>query len=132
MPFYRAVVRPDLLDESRREAFSRDVVDVHCGVTGAPPSFVHVLVSEDRTGQLGDGRNASIVGTIRSGRNEAQKAEITSRLSAALAERAGVAADTVDAALRDIDASYTMEGGVLLPEPGSPEEEAWKALGSAS
>jgi hypothetical protein len=28
----------------------------------------------------------------------------------------------------DIEASYVMEGGKLLPEPGSPEEDDWKAL----
>ena len=47
--------------------------------------------------------------------------------TALLAERAGVAADAVTVHTADIEASYTMEGGVLLPEPGSVEEEAWKA-----
>ena len=28
----------------------------------------------------------------------------------------------------DIEASYVMEGGKLLPEPGSPEEDDWKVL----
>ena len=40
---------------------------------------------------------------------------------------AGVGADTVSTSSRDIGASFTMEGGELLPEPGSPEEDAWKA-----
>ena len=49
----------------------------------------------------------------------------------ALADRAQVDAATVATATTDIEASYTMEGGALLPEPGTPEEEAWKLLGSA-
>ena len=36
MPFYHATVRPGLLSSSAREGFANDVVDVHCGVTGAP------------------------------------------------------------------------------------------------
>ncbi|MEO1059651.1 MAG: tautomerase family protein [Actinomycetota bacterium] len=132
MPLYRALVRPQLLDLEQRQAFATDVVDVHCGVTGAPPSFVHVVYADDDDGHLADGQNAAVFGTIRHGRNAEQKNEITSRLSAALAGHAGVAADTVTTTLADIDASYTMEGGVLLPDPGTPEEAEWKAMGAPS
>ena len=52
MPFYHATVRPDLLSEAERRRFAADVVDVHCDVTGAPPSFVHVLVTDDHDGVL--------------------------------------------------------------------------------
>jgi len=128
MPFYRVLVRPGLLTAEQRQDFANDVVDVHCGVTGAPRSFVHVLFVEDD--RLPEGRNGSILGTIRSGRNDEQKAEIASQLDAALSRRAGVDADTITTVSRDIEASFTMEGGALLPEPGSPEEAAWKAIGS--
>ena len=124
MPLYHAHLRPDLLTEDQRREFSQDVVDIHCGITGAPPSFVHALFTE---GDLPDGANAVINGTIRAGRNDDQKAEIATRMSQALAARAGVDASTVTTSARDIDASYTMEGGVLLPEPGSAEEQAWMA-----
>ena len=124
MPLYHAHLRTDLLTEEQRQAFSQDAVDIHCGITGAPPSFVHALFSE---GDVPEGMNAVINGTIRAGRNDEQKAEIHERMSRALAERAGVDASTVTTSTRDIDASYTMEGGVLLPEPGSADEQAWMA-----
>ena len=127
MPFYHAIVRPELLSDEQRQRFAQEVVDVHCGVTGAPPSFVHVLITEDDRGRLEQGRNASINGTIRSGRTPAQKDEIATRLSQALAGLAAVDPGTVETRTRDIEASFTMEGGSLLPEPGTPEEEAWKA-----
>ena len=123
MPFYRTNIRPGLLDIDGRARFSRDVVDVHCGVTGAPPSFVHVLFTE--TNAMPDEVDGQVFGTIRSGRNGDQKVEIAERLSALLAERAGVAVAAVTVTTADIEASYTMEGGVLLPEPGSVEEAAW-------
>ncbi|MEM9655438.1 MAG: tautomerase family protein [Actinomycetota bacterium] len=127
MPFYHALVRPDLMAESQRQRFAADVVDVHCDVTGAPPSFVHVLVTEDRDQQLPDGRTGVVNGTIRAGRTADQKAELADRISVALASAAAVDRDTVSTSTRDIEASFTMEGGVLLPEPGSQEEAAWMA-----
>lgn len=124
MPFYRTNIRPGLLDLEARAVFSQDVVDVHCGVTGAPPSFVHVMYTE--TDAMPDGIDGQVFGTIRSGRNGEQKAEIAARLSVLLSERAGVPVDAVTVSTADIEASYTMEGGVLLPEPGSAEEAAWQ------
>ena len=126
MPFYHAVVRPGTLDEPARQAFANDVVETHCGVTGAPPSFVHVLFSDDTTGRLDGELTCSVVGTIRSGRTDAQKALIVDGLRSAFAGRAAVDPTTVAVSTRDIEASFTMEGGALLPEPGSPEEDAWK------
>ncbi|MGI9616019.1 MAG: tautomerase family protein [Acidimicrobiales bacterium] len=125
VPFYHALVRPNLLTESQRQRFATDVVDVHCDVTGAPRSFVHVLVTEDHDQQLPEEQAAAVNGTIRSGRNADQKAEIATRINVALATTADVALDTVSTTTRDINASHTMEGGVLLPEPGSQEEAAW-------
>ena len=130
MPFYHALVRPGLLPQTKRGEFANDVVEIHCGVTGAPPSFVHVLVTEDEHGRLPDGCDGTVIGTIRAGRTEDQKAEMARRISAALARRGGVDPTAVSTTTRDIEASYTMEGGALLPEPGSPEEEAWKLIGS--
>lgn len=131
MPFYHALVRPGLLTEPQRQGFANDVVDIHCEVTGAPRSFVHVLVTEDESGRLPGSTQGSIRGTIRAGRTEGQKQEMTQRLSEALAGRCGVEPAVVTATTRDIEASFTMEGGALLPEPGSPEEEAWKLIGQA-
>ncbi len=125
MPFYHAHVRPELMNEAQRQRLAQHVVDVHCDVTGAPPSFVHVLVTEDDGEQLQAAETAFVQGVIRAGRNDAQKAEIETRIREGLAETAQVDSSTVRAATRDIQASYTMEGGVLLPEPGSAEERAW-------
>ena len=132
MPLYRTLVRPGLLDASQREAFANDVVDVHCGVTGAPRSFVHVLYAEDGDGRLDEGQNALVFGTIRNGRTAEQKQEIATRLSDALAAHAAVERDTVAVVSVDIESSFTMEGGKLLPEPGSAEEDAWKSIGTSS
>ena len=128
MPFYHATVRPELLTEPQRQTFASDVVGIHCDVTGAPPSFVHVLVTEDDRDHLPDNLTGIVNGTIRAGRTGTQKAEIAERISAALAATADVDPSTVSTTTRDIEASFTMEGGVVLPEPGSDEEAAWIAF----
>tara|TARA_S200000501_G_C20760220_1_gene715767 strand:- start:73 stop:333 length:261 start_codon:yes stop_codon:yes gene_type:complete len=86
------------------------------------------MITED-SGLLPEGQNGRISITIRAGRTDEQKSEMRERLSALLAQRAGVDATTISATSRDIDASFTMEGGALLPEPGAAEEAAWKAAG---
>ena len=125
MPFYQTTVRPNLTTEDQRRQFAAAVVEVHCDVTGAPPSFVHALVVDDPGSRLETNEAASIHGVIRAGRTDAQKAEIVERLRTALAEIVNLPVDQISASTRDIEASFTMEGGVLLPEPGSPEEAAW-------
>lgn len=132
MPMYVTLTSPGLLSAAQREAFARAVVEVHCGVTGAPPSFVHVLYADDDRRGPGEGPAAVVSGTIRHGRTPTQKQEIIRRLRAALAAVAGIDTETVEVRLTDIDASHVMEGGRLLPEPGSAEEQEWKALGTAS
>ncbi len=127
MPLYRTLTRPDLLGRAERQAFANDVVEVHCDITGAPPSFVHVVFAEDDGGQLTDGQNALVLGTIRHGRTDDQKAELVGRLRSSLASRAAVSEETIAAVTVDVEASFTMEGGKLLPEPGSAEEAEWKA-----
>ncbi len=127
MPLYRTIIRPGLIDVGARQDFAGDVVDVHCGVTGAPRSLVHVLYVEDDGGRLADDHDAVVLGTIRHGRTGDQKERISAALTEALARRAGIPADAIGVRIADIPASYTMEDGKILPEPGSPEEEAWKA-----
>ena len=123
MPFYHATVRPGLLSSSAREGFANDVVAVHCGVTGAPPSFVHVLITEDTNGALPEGSNAVVAGVIRAGRTDEQKAEIVSELTESVSDALGLDAAEVAVVTVDIPSRWNMEGGELLPEPG--EEAAW-------
>ena len=99
MPTYRTLTTPGLLDVEARQAYAKDVTEIHCDVTGAPPSFVHVVYADD------DGQ---------------------------LADYADVGVEIISASVVDIDASYTMESGVSLPEPGSPAEAEWKAMGAST
>ena len=102
---------------------------IHCEVTGAPPKFVHVFFFEDGPmPPLGD-KTAMLYGQIRAGRTDHQKAQIASEMHASVCEHTGLSADSIHAFTTDTPASWVMEGGDVLPEPG--EEEAWLAAHEA-
>ena len=68
-------------------------------------------------------------GSIRAGRNEEQKTQIIDEMRQAIHEHAGLALDDINVVIRDTPASWVMEGGDIMPEPG--EEEAWFAAHEA-
>ena len=123
MPLYRCAIREGLSSEEQRAQIAREAVRVHCGVTGAPPSFVHAFFQERPPSELPDGQAAFVFGTIRWGRTAEQKAEIVSDLRSSVATALGCADHEVGVATVDIPSKWNMEGGSLLPEPG--EEAAW-------
>lgn len=123
MPLYRCAVRDGLTTEAQRAAIAKDVVRIHCDVTGAPPSFVHAFFQELPQAELPAGKAAFVLGSIRWGRTDEQKARIVSELSNAIARTVGCVAADVGVITADIPSKWNMEGGELLPEPG--EEAAW-------
>ena len=125
MPLYRFALREGSSTEAQRAQIAKEVVRIHCGVTGAPPSFVHAFFSEAAKGQLPEGKAVVVLGSIRSGRSAEQKECIVSELTEAVADATGLGADEIRVATVDVPASWVMEGGALLPEPG--EEAAWLA-----
>ena len=125
MPLYRFALRDGLTTEAQRAAIAKDVVRIHCDVTGAPPSFVHAFFRELPVGELPGGKAAFVLGSIRWGRTDEQKARIVRELSEAIARAVGCDADEVGVVTVDIPSKWNMEGGELLPEPG--EEAEWLA-----
>jgi phenylpyruvate tautomerase PptA (4-oxalocrotonate tautomerase family) len=125
MPLYRFGLREGSSSETQRAQIAKDVVRIHCGVTGAPPSFVHAFFFEAPADALPDGKAAFVLGSIRWGRSDAQKAEIASELTHSVSDALGLDAAEVAVVTVDIPSRWNMEGGELLPEPG--EEEAWLA-----
>ncbi len=123
MPLYRCAIREGLSSEAQRSQIAKEVVRIHCGVTGAPPSFVHAFFHERPSSELPEGRSAFVLGTIRWGRTDEQKAEIVSELTKSVATALGCSESEVGVVTVDIPSKWNMEGGSLLPEPG--EEAAW-------
>ena len=120
MPFYRCVVPKDSVAYEQRSAVARAFTDVHCGSTGAPRSFVHVAFDEtdsrQETPYFVDGFN-------RAGRPQALKDQLLADLIGAFREVTGVSAAQVSGRINEGPASWTMEGGMVLPEPGAETAE---------
>jgi 4-oxalocrotonate tautomerase family enzyme len=112
-----------LTQEGQRARIAKEIVRIHCGVTGAPATFVHAFFSEAAPRALPAGRRAFVLGSIRAGRSDEQKQQIVREVTDAVADALGCKPAEVGVATADVPASWIMEGGELLPEPG--DEAAW-------
>ena len=129
MPLYICNAKAGAVPQDAKAKIADDITRIHCEVTGAPATFVHVFFFEDGPQPpLGD-KTAMIFGQIRAGRTDGQKAQIREEMGAALTQHAEIAPEELTVFTTDTPASWVMEGGDVLPEPG--EEEAWLAAHDA-
>lgn len=126
MPLYLCSSAKNLIAEERKPAIAKELTHIHCDVTGAPSSFVHVFFVAPDDASEG---SVSLFGSIRGGRSDDQKTAITSRMSDAVARLADLDPATVSMGTVDVPAKWAMEGGDIMPEPG--EEAAWFAAHAA-
>ncbi|KWV91994.1 tautomerase family protein [Erythrobacter sp. YT30] len=123
MPLYICNAKAGAVPENAKAKIAEDVTRIHCEVTDAPPTFVHVFhFADGPMPPLGD-KQVMLYGQIRHGRTDDQKAEIVSQMQASVVEHTGLAPEAVHVFTTDTPASWVMEGGDILPEPG--EEDEW-------
>ena len=123
MPLYICNSRKGTLDSAAKQKIARAITDTHCSVTGAPPLFVHAVFFEEAPQFPLQDKALFVRGTIRKGRTEDQKDQIASSIRKALALHGDTDATSVEAMIRETPASWVLEGGEIMPEPG--EEDAW-------
>jgi phenylpyruvate tautomerase PptA (4-oxalocrotonate tautomerase family) len=119
MPLYICSTPADTLDDAKRRHLAEEITRIHCDLTGAPATFVHVVFDDSKTAA------SSVFGRIRAGRSDATKAELARQMAQAVADVVGIDGSKVGVVTSDVPASWVMEGGALLPEPG--EEDDWLA-----
>ncbi len=125
MPLYICSSRKNALDDKAKQEIAKSITNIHCSVTGAPASFVHAFFFEDsRQFPLND-KELIVRGTIRRGRSDQQKTEIKQAVNAALVKHSNADEHQVESLIRETPASWVMEGGEIMPEPG--EEDEWFA-----
>ena len=122
MPVYRCITPAGSLALSQRQAIAKAFTDIHCDSTGAPRSFVHVFFA-DHDGQA-DRPSYYMAGNNRAGRPREVRDALLSSLCDALASIAEVPRTSVDGHIAESPASWAMEGGEILPEPGE-EGPTW-------
>ncbi|QUR66095.1 4-oxalocrotonate tautomerase [Mycobacterium spongiae] len=120
MPLYTVSTRRPLpLDV--RESVAMMITDVHCEHTGAPRTFVNVYYSHNVP--LRPGIELDVFGSVRGGRTLQTNDNVEDDMVDQLAKLTGIAPSRIDFSIFPVPASWIMEGGVVLPEPG--EEDSW-------
>ena len=123
MPLYMCNSAKGAIDDAAKPKIAADITRIHCDVTGAPPQFVHAFFVEEAPGRPLAGKAASLFGSIRAGRTDAQKAQIVSQMRQSIHTHTGIALEDIAAITADTPASWVLEGGHIMPEPG--EEAEW-------
>ena len=132
MPHYRCFIPQDALSFDQRQEIALAFTDIHCGSTGAPRSFVSVTFLETPEGETHEhGQGFYLDGGNRAGRSEEVKQQLLSDLTNAFARVAGVSPTDIPGRITENPASWTMEGGFVLPEPGQEGPE-WYAAAEAA
>jgi hypothetical protein len=119
MPLYNCISDARTTD-AKRQAVALAITESHCAHTGAPPEFVHVTFSD----YLGGASDSvlRIVGNIRAGRPPELKSEMHADIVGRVAGVLSVSRDEVRLILQEVHAEWGMEGGEVLPTPGSEDD----------
>ena len=133
MPYYRCIIPRDALSFEQRQDIARAFTDIHCGSTGAPRSFVSVAFFETPDGEQSEfGSEYYLDGGNRAGRSEEVKQQLLADLTNAFSDIAGIPAERIPGRIRENPASWTMEGGFVLPEPGQEGPEWYAEVAAAA
>ncbi len=120
MPLYTCI-SDSRTTSAQRGAVALAITASHCEHTGAPPEFVHVVFSDYLGGA--EGSRLRIVGNIRTGRPAALKTRMADDIVAKVSALLSVSRHHIRLVLQEVRPEWAMEGGAVLPEPGT--EEAW-------
>ena len=129
MPLYICSSAAGAIEASEKARIAADITRIHCEVTDAPAKFVHAVFFEEEPRFPLNGATACVYGSIRAGRTDEQKSSIADAIRQSIEAHAGISRDDAMAVIVDTPASWVMEGGEIMPEPG--EEAAWLAAQEA-
>ncbi len=121
MPLYNLACRHALNPETRRRV-AVAITDTHCEQTGAPPAFVNVIFFDGYP--LRSGLALDIVGGVRSDGDRTPETieRLRRKLHDVIAAAAGLQPSEVKVVLVGVASSWVMEGGHIMPPPGSEGE----------
>ena len=133
MPFYRCLIPEGSLSYDQRERIAVAFTDVHCGISAAPRRFVQVaFIETNGVGEIADTHGSGVLrydtphfiaGGNRAGRSPDMKRRILDGLIERFSEIAEVPRSEISGQITEAPASWTMEAGKILPEPGSEPAE---------
>lgn len=120
MPLYTVSTHKPL-DETQKQKIVAGITRIHCQLTNAPAMFVQVVFSFNVP--LNKNKKVHLIGSIRSGRSGDLKQKLIDQFKHLFSETLAGGRDITHIVLIDVPASWILEGGEIMPEPG--EEAAW-------
>jgi hypothetical protein len=122
MPLYNLACRRPL-DPDRRRAIASAITETHCAQTGAPADYVNVIYFDGYP--LRSGLEIDMVGGVRSDGDRTPEGieRLRVALHDAIARAGGLQPSQVKVALVGVPSSWVMEGGHVMPPPGSEAEK---------
>ncbi|MDE2422087.1 MAG: DNA-binding protein [Gammaproteobacteria bacterium] len=113
MPLYTVSTKKPV-SELKKLSIVKLITEAHCLLTGAPANYVQVVFAQGIP--LPRKTAFHVLGSIRSGRSDAIKAQICQKITSALSSL-DTKKRATEVMLIDVPASWIMEGGEIMPEP---------------
>lgn len=128
MPLYSISTKEPLSDDQRQK-LAVEIMDTHCGLTGAPQTFVNVIYHHNVP--LRSGVKMNVMGNVRKGRTPEMCDELSKTLERNISDLMSIPLHNLELSLFEVPASKVMEGGEILPEPGEEDQCEWLQKGHA-
>ena len=129
MPIYTCTTTESTLSGPSKAALAGEIGTIHSEINHVPSTYVNVVFHDLPADSVyTDGVPASpilVSGWIREGHPKAEVTRLATEIGAAVTRITGVPAERVLVVFESSPASFAVEGGRVLPEPG--EEAAWIA-----
>ncbi len=133
MPLYRCLAPAGAINLEQRPTIAKAFTDIHCESTGAPRDFVHVLFFDQPDPGDAPGRSRYFIdGGNRAGRSPEVRQQLLDDLKKAFCDIAQVPPGEVGGRITETPASWIMEGGEIMPEPGQEGPEWFSGQAAAS
>lgn len=131
MPIYTCTTNASTLTADTKAKLAGEIASIHARINHVPSKYVNVVFYELPADSVyTDGAPASPVlvsGWVRQGHPEADTTRLVTEIAAAVTRITGVDAERVLAIMLSSPAHFAVEGGRVLPEPGTGQEQAWFA-----
>jgi phenylpyruvate tautomerase PptA (4-oxalocrotonate tautomerase family) len=131
VPVYTCTTTESTLSVQTKKALAGEIGTIHSEINHVPSTYVNVVFHElpaDSVYTDAVPANPVLVnGWIREGHPKTEVTRLATEIAAAVTRIAGVPAERVLVVFQSSPASFAVEGGRVLPEPG--EEAAWIAGG---
>jgi phenylpyruvate tautomerase PptA (4-oxalocrotonate tautomerase family) len=129
VPIYTCTTRESTLPGPIKATLAAEIATIHSEINHVPSTYVNVVFHElpaDNVYTAGVPASPVLVsGWIREGHPKAEVTRLATEIATAVTRITGVPTEQVLVVFESSPASFAVEGGRVLPEPG--EEQAWIA-----